>query len=338
MNELKTYIGRNEGAIHGLFWILYFTSVNVNWSADWFDPSFRPGRPAPLSVLIFPILFYANTLWLIPKYFRKGLYLKYALSFCLVFLLPELVRAFLLDPYGLPLSERFFTRDSFVFGSPSVVWYALFSSFAYRLTKDWWINNRRINELEKEKAKQELALLKRQFDPHFLFNNLNIIDGLIEEDGERASKALHSLAKLYQYLLATSGKDLVPVSEEYEFISNYIYLLSERFPKAYNFDLDDSLKGIKEFGLPPGALQVLVENAVKHNAGSTTSPLQISIKLDREEVIVENSIRLKKQSITGHGQGLKGLQKRYLLLGDKKVNVERGDTFLVRLPLIPLPQ
>jgi LytS/YehU family sensor histidine kinase len=255
-----------------------------------------------------------------------------------LFLLPELLRALFLDPYGVPLSESIFTRDSFIFGSPSVVWYALFSSFAYRLTKDWWINNKRINELEKEKTKQELALLKKQFDPHFLFNNLNIIDGLIEEDKEKASKALHSLAKLYQYLLATSGKDLVPVSQEYDFIISYLYLLRERFSRAYEFEVDENLKGVKDHGLPPGALQVLIENAVKHNAGSTTSPLKISIKLDDKEVVVENSVRLKNQSITGHGQGLNGLQKRYLLLGDKQVHIERGDTFRVRLPLIPLSQ
>jgi len=125
--------------------------LNVNWFENWFDVSTRPKSPAPLSVIMFAIFFYANAFFLIPKYFSSEKWKAYLLGATLLFLVPELIRLGIYSGYfGTSISDEIFTRDSFFFGAPSAFFFALNSSFIYRLTIDWFKNKNHIKQLEKQ--------------------------------------------------------------------------------------------------------------------------------------------------------------------------------------------
>ena len=148
----KSYI---EVFIHLLFWIFFFTSVNVDWTSNWLDPSIRPDTPSALLVLIFPIYFYANAFWLIPRFFNKKNWYKYLIYGFLIFAGPELIRILLhLSLHkGSSFEATLFNRDSFLFGAPSPFFFALNISFIYRFTKDWFANKAKIEALSAQSRK-----------------------------------------------------------------------------------------------------------------------------------------------------------------------------------------
>ncbi len=143
-------LGKLELFFHLLFWVFVFTSVNVAWTEQWFDRSLRPNTPAPLLVLIFPIYFYINAFFLIPKYFNKKKWPYYIAFSAIVFVLPELLRSFIhvnsID--GVKFTDEIFSRDSFLFGAPSPFFLALNTSFIYRFIKDRFTNKSRTEQLE----------------------------------------------------------------------------------------------------------------------------------------------------------------------------------------------
>ncbi len=149
MNWTKNH---TEYTIHLLFWLFYFASVNVNWTADWFDASLRPNTPAALNVLIFPLYFYANAYWLIPRFLNRKNWVRYVGYSFLVFVGPEILRCFFYMFYFPETSfwDIIFGRDSFLFGAPSPFFLALNASFIYRFAKDWFVNQRKIKKLSSQ--------------------------------------------------------------------------------------------------------------------------------------------------------------------------------------------
>ncbi|MEM6966677.1 MAG: AraC family transcriptional regulator [Bacteroidota bacterium] len=138
-----------ETIVHLLFWLWYFTAINVDWTSDWFDRSLRTNTPAPLSVILFPILFYVHTFWIIPKFLKKEKWMWYTLGFIGVFILPEIIRSGLMSWLGeRTFSEEILSRDSLIFGAPSVFWVTLVASFGYRFTKDWFAQQRKAKVAE----------------------------------------------------------------------------------------------------------------------------------------------------------------------------------------------
>lgn len=139
-----------ETIIHILFWLWYFASINVNWTSDWFDRSLRPNTPAALSVILFPVLFYVHAFWIIPKFLNREKWIWYILGFIAVFILPEIIRSGLMSSLqkGITFSEEIFSRDSLIFGAPSVFWMALMASFGYRFTKHWFTNQNKSKTAE----------------------------------------------------------------------------------------------------------------------------------------------------------------------------------------------
>lgn len=138
-----------EVAIHTLFWLFIFSAVNVDWMADWFDPSLRPATPPPLSVLVFPFVFYAHSLWAIPRFLNKTKWKIYLLALLLIFVVPELLRSgfLMLAGKGPGFWDEISSKDSFILGRPNVLWMALIFSFAYRFSKDWFIRKHQIELL-----------------------------------------------------------------------------------------------------------------------------------------------------------------------------------------------
>lgn len=132
-----------------LFWLFIFSSVNVNWSSDWFDKTIRLRTPAPLSVLIFPFIFYAHSLWAIPRFLNRSKWKTYISSFLLIFIFPEIIRSGFLGLNDLSVTfwEEFRSRDSLILGQPNVLWMAFILSSAYRFTKDWFVKQHQIEHL-----------------------------------------------------------------------------------------------------------------------------------------------------------------------------------------------
>ena len=177
--------------------------------------------------------------------------------------------------------------------------------------------------------------LKRQVSPHFLFNSLNVLDELIAQDQQLASKFLSRLSKVYRYVTRNQAEDLVSLKEEIEFIKSYIYLIEIRYRNLLIVKLNVDEMALKKMILP-AALQLLIENTIKHNEVSSSKKLVVTIWSDSDYLIVENPIQPKisasKESL---GVGLQNIIKRYEFFIDKKVIIlNDGSVFRVKLPLL----
>ena len=183
-------------------------------------------------------------------------------------------------------------------------------------------------------ASAKFDALKNQLDPHFLFNSLNVLTSLIEENPSAAQKFTTSLSKTYRYVLEQKNKDLVELSEEIKFAKTYINLLKMRFEDGINCTIPLELN-LAEAKVVPLSLQLLLENAVKHNIVSPQQPLNIEIYEDKNELVVKNN--LQKKEILGKGSkvGLFNIQQRYALLTNRKVQINKTEHYFeVRLPLL----
>ncbi|MBX7172705.1 MAG: histidine kinase [Pyrinomonadaceae bacterium] len=193
----------------------------------------------------------------------------------------------------------------------------------------------RLQQAQEAKTAMELKTLQQNIEPHFLFNNLNVLSSLIESNPAKANDFLSKLSELYRYILQTQTMEVVPIKDELTFAENYVYLLQERFGDAYNFSWEVPENKLNGQKIVPVALQTLIENAVKHNAGNAKEPLQISIKLDENFVTVENDLREKLQTRITSQTGLQNLKKRYAFLTDTQIEiVQNSESFTVKLPLI----
>lgn len=186
-------------------------------------------------------------------------------------------------------------------------------------------------------AKTETAkfeTLKNQIDPHFLFNSLNVLTSLIGENPNQAEKFTTKLSKVYRYVLEQRNKELVPVAEELQFAKIYMELLAMRFEDAVQFDIPEYIED-KELKMVPLSLQLLLENAVKHNVVSTSKPLHIRIYQEGNYLIVQNNINPKETLGKSTKVGLQNIADRYGLLTEHGVKIENNNqSFKVSLPLL----
>ncbi|MCF7561291.1 histidine kinase [Sabulilitoribacter multivorans] len=183
-------------------------------------------------------------------------------------------------------------------------------------------------------ASAKFDALKNQLDPHFLFNSLNVLTSLIEENPQSAQKFTTSLSKVYRYVLEQKNKELVTVDEELEFAKTYMSLLKMRFEDSIVFTMPE--KAINpESKVVPLSLQLLLENAVKHNMVTTNNPLHIKIYEDQDNLVVENNLQPKQIVKKSSGVGLDNIKQRYQLLTNKKVNINKEATrFAVAIPML----
>ncbi len=196
------------------------------------------------------------------------------------------------------------------------------------------------NRIEKEQEKRRFAqyqynILKQQVNPHFLFNSLNILNGLIEEQkSKEASSYVRKLASLYRYMLQNENEHLVRLQEELEFIDQYTDLLKVRFPNGFTIEKQIDNNSLKRL-VVQCSLQVLIENAFKHNIVRAEQPLNIVIATVGEEIIVQNNLQLKSSSEDSTKVGLKNISKQYIAAIGKDIEITKSKTtFEVKLPLI----
>lgn len=188
--------------------------------------------------------------------------------------------------------------------------------------------------LQQQNLQKELSALRNQLNPHFLFNSLNTLNSLIRDNSE-ATQFVNKMSHMYRYILQSGERDTVCLRDELKFLESYTFLIKTRYHQyCFHIDLDISDQHM-QLEIPPMALQLLVENAVKHNEISKGCPLQIRIYSKDDFLVVENKIHPRSTPVEGTGNGLINLDKRYFLLRKKKIVISRDeDTFKVQVPLI----
>ncbi|WP_051296234.1 sensor histidine kinase [Eisenibacter elegans] len=192
--------------------------------------------------------------------------------------------------------------------------------------------------LKKSTAQAQLQALRQQVNPHFLFNNLNVLSSLVIKDSHRAEEFIEAFAQVYRYLLRNNEKELVRLSEELGFIRAYAYLLEQRFGEGFRLVVDCQGLDTKSVYTIPSALQMLLENALKHNIASQKHPLLVEICLEEDQLVVRNTLQRKPvKPIDSTQIGLQNIRQRYDFLHQPSVTVIETEThFVVKLPLIQL--
>ena len=197
-------------------------------------------------------------------------------------------------------------------------------------------------ETEAIKSRQlrtELDMLKNQVSPHFLFNSLNTLVALIHEDADQAACFTKDLSHVYRYILQHKEKEVVDLGTELDFTQAYINLMKVRFAESLRINVDVSAEH-RHLLIAPLTLQLLLENALKHNVASNAKPLQVDIHVESgRTLVIRNSLHRKQGVVEGTGTGLNNVKQRYAYLSERPVDViETREHFLVALPLIQLAE
>ncbi len=212
--------------------------------------------------------------------------------------------------------------DGFIYGSFFLAYYY------YHKNKR---HQQQLTTYHQALAESKINQLKAQLNPHFLFNNLNVLDQLIEEDKHKASDFLNEFAEIYRYVLVASDKELVSIAEELEFAEHYFRLIRHKYGNAYRLTVQHTHTG----GLiVPLTLQLLLENAVQHNLGTSENPVDIHITIT-ENICVSNNLHLKKRNKPTSGRALNNLNQQYQLVTGESITIQKtDDLFVVTIPII----
>lgn len=190
--------------------------------------------------------------------------------------------------------------------------------------------------LERQNVESQLEGLRNQVNPHFLFNSLNTLAWLIPEDQNKALRFLQQLSNVYRYVLESREAKIIPLRKELEFLDAYVYLLKERFGDNLQVNVQKFSDG-EQLAIVPLSLQMLFENAIKHNIISVEKPLHIDVFLENNHLIVQNNLQKKNQVMDSTGVGLQNIRDRYRMLTDKEVEIIASQQyFTVALPVIEM--
>jgi two-component system, LytTR family, sensor kinase len=200
--------------------------------------------------------------------------------------------------------------------------------------KNWKSSLLEIERHKSETVQAQLQNLKNQVNPHFLFNNLSVLSSLVYKDQDKAVDFINQLSKVYRYLLDNRNSELVTLDSELTFIKSYNYLLQIRFDKNIVFDInipEDNLKKI----IPPMSLQMLIENAIKHNEISIDLPLTIYIFIDENRLVIKNNLQLRTNPEESSKTGLQNIKDRFRFYTERQLEIiESEEYFIVKMPLI----
>ncbi len=304
----------------------------VELNAYIFTPEIIIYRLIEVSIL-FPLILFFIRRWQKSDIFSSKEMLKiFGSSIVLFILIMQILGLAMALAYGgvernfggirLPLGIIKDVLDGFIYGSFFLAYYYYQKNKKHQVqlaTYHQALSDSRINQL------------KTQLNPHFLFNNLNVLDQLIEEDKHKASEFLNEFADIYRYVLQASDKNLVPISEELVFAEQYFQVMKHKYGNAYQLSIEGgNFNGF----ISPLTFQLLVENAVQHNLGTEENPVHIKISAN-ENLKVSNNIIPKRNVKQTSGRALTNLKEQYKLLANQPIEVEKSDTtFSVSIPII----
>lgn len=237
----------------------------------------------------------------------------------------------------------FIVKDALFFSNPIVqlmmllglifIFFITIFSVTLRIIEKWIYSVRQLEELKSLKLKSDYNSLQAQLNPHFLFNNLSVLKSMITYDQDAAIHFTQNFTDVYRYVLQSKEKTTVKLKDELEFIEAYADIHIERLGEAFQLNIDVK-EPVLEKEIPPLALQLLVENAVKHNAAVKEKPLVITIKSRENNLSVINTVN-PKESTFSEQTGLFNLTKRYEMLTDARVKIHQGkELFEVEIPLL----
>ena len=192
----------------------------------------------------------------------------------------------------------------------------------------------REERLEKEKSQVQFDNLKNQLNPHFLFNALTSLNSLIVENPQLAQQFLQHMSKVYRYVLQHKDRNFVTLETELDFINNYVFLAETRFANSLRFKFDINEEQ-KQKAIVPVTMQILIENALKHNVVDDERPLAIDLITSGDYLVVSNNLQVRNRVETSNKQGLDNLRSLYAFLTDKPVIIEQSEyRFSVKVPLL----
>lgn len=204
----------------------------------------------------------------------------------------------------------------------------------FLMAKQYYTSQNQLLALERNQKDAELRQLENQVDPHFLFNSLNILDILIEADPVKARTFTQKLSSLYRYLIRHRNEEMVPLTQEWAFCQDYIYLLEQRFANLFLFEKKLEATALSKYFIPPAVMQTLLENVVKHNVAFPDAPVTVSITLQEDQLEISNSLHSKLDIKDSLGTGLSNLSRRLELLTGRPATIQKTDAhFTVTIPL-----
>ena len=201
-----------------------------------------------------------------------------------------------------------------------------------------WKHTVKVNEsLKHQQSRTQFEVLQNQMSPHFLFNSLNTLTAIIPEDADMAIEFTQKLSEVYRYILQNKERELVTIEEELSFAKAYVFLLKMRYPENLNVSFDVAASYHRQY-IAPLTLQMLIENAIKHNVVSKMNPLYIEVYVENgRSIVVKNNLQKKNVIEKSTKTGLQNIQKRYELLGNKVIDImATAKNFIVAVPLIDL--
>jgi sensor histidine kinase YesM len=228
------------------------------------------------------------------------------------------------------LDEMIYASFFFIFSLILV-----FVDLGVNLLNKWRFSLAEIEKFKKENLETQFEMLRMQVNPHFLFNSLNTLSSLIYQNQDMASNFVRELSSVYRYMLEKRKSELVTIEEEMKFTDSFIYLLALRFDKKLIFKVNVP-KDVYKMEVVPLTLQILIENAVKHNVVSMKRPLTINIYIeDTDKIVVKNNLQLREDETYSTGIGLSNIRTRLELLSDKKLEVmDTNSDFIVKVPIL----
>lgn len=204
--------------------------------------------------------------------------------------------------------------------------------YYYSAWKEYQVQAER---LMRENIQARYDALRSQIDPHFFFNSLSVLTNLVYKSPDLSADYITQLAKTYRYILDKKFENLVTVQTELDFLESYLFLMHIRHQQSIQFEIEVEEKIRSKGMIPPVSLQLLIENAIKHNRFSANDPLVISVRNEDGCLVVSNPVRRKTGAELSSGIGLENIQKRYALISDRGIEIQQSDEmFIVKIPII----
>lgn len=289
-------------------------------------------------------LYIANTLFFVyldtifgkNRFSKNRLLIGFAGSFIISLVVIFLLRIFEELVVNNITFQEFLNQEKPVNYITSIVitFFVLLATHAFYFYKVYNENRVKEQKIIAGTANAKFESLKSQIDPHFLFNSLNVLSSLIEENPDNAQRFTTSLSKIYRYVLEQKDKELVSVDEELRFAKTYMNLLKMRFENSLFYELPTEEIN-PEAKVVPLSLQLLLENTVKHNIVSERKPLHIRISIKNNYLVVENDFQKKEVLQDRKGVGLENIVNRYGIITDRKILIEQNEKiFAVKIPIL----
>ncbi len=315
--NLSTHVFDQEGATSFLWMQLYTFSISYSqhFFYQYFITNYFSWKKSPNKTLI------------------VGIVGSLVITMIIVVLLRIIVLSF---GYGMPMNAIFHDKGATQYYKISFIFTLIGTVLAHLIYFFKALTEKRI-DTHKFKAENQTAKyesLKNQIDPHFLFNSLNVLSSLIDENPRQAQRFTSKMSKVYRYVLEQRDKALVPLQEELDFAESYLTLLKLRFEDGLSYTITNNSTN-EELKIVPLSLQLLLENAVKHNKVNETNPLEITIHITNERIEISNLLKPKEVYKKSTKVGLQNIVERYRLLTEQEVHItETAEKFIVSLPLL----